>query len=90
VTGDGPGIMAKTDASGHFQLAVPPGRVTLRAMFDGFRSFSREFTAECRRAAVPGSRRRTVGARPVIGRRIVGRPASGPQRRDQTATEHIG
>ncbi|TMQ04185.1 MAG: TonB-dependent receptor [Deltaproteobacteria bacterium] len=46
VTVEGTGIMAKTDASGHFQLAVPPGRVTLHATFDGFRSFSREIRAE--------------------------------------------
>jgi iron complex outermembrane recepter protein len=46
VTVDGTNISAKTDASGRFQLAVPPGPITLHATFDGFRSATRDITAE--------------------------------------------
>jgi iron complex outermembrane recepter protein len=46
VTVEGTSITAKTDASGRFQLTVPPGRVTLHATFDGFRSVNKEVTAE--------------------------------------------
>lgn len=46
VTVEGTSIHAKTDASGRFQFSVPPGRITLHATFDGFRSAAKEVTAE--------------------------------------------
>ena len=46
VTIAGTSITAKTDASGRFQLTVPPGRITLHAAFDGFRSAEKVVTAE--------------------------------------------
>ncbi|MGH9884571.1 MAG: carboxypeptidase regulatory-like domain-containing protein, partial [bacterium] len=50
ITVEGTGIVARTDASGRFQLTVPPGRITLRATFDGFRSAERQLTAESGKA----------------------------------------
>ena len=46
ITVEGTDISAKTDAQGRFQLTVPPGRITLRVAFDGFRSAERQVTAE--------------------------------------------
>ena len=46
VTVEGTGITAKTDAAGRFQFTVPPGRLTLHATFDGFRSASKDVTVE--------------------------------------------
>jgi iron complex outermembrane recepter protein len=44
VTIEGTDISATTDEAGRFQLAAPPGRVTLRADFTGFRSVQKEVT----------------------------------------------
>ena len=44
VTVEGTNISATTDESGHFQLSAPPGRITLRADFSGFRSVSKPVT----------------------------------------------
>ena len=44
VTVEGTNISATTDEAGHFQLSAPPGRITLRADFSGFRSVSRPLT----------------------------------------------
>ncbi|HMG57774.1 MAG TPA: TonB-dependent receptor plug domain-containing protein, partial [Kofleriaceae bacterium] len=44
VTIDGTDITTTTDESGHFQLNAPPGPVTLRADFSGFRSAERSVT----------------------------------------------
>ena len=44
VTIEGTNLSATTDESGHFQINAPPGRVTLRADFSGFRSVQRSVT----------------------------------------------
>jgi iron complex outermembrane recepter protein len=44
VTIEGTNITATTDETGRFQLAAPPGRVTLRADFSGFRSVQKQVT----------------------------------------------
>ena len=46
VTVEGTSIRAKTDASGRFEVAVPPGRITLHVAFDGFRSTDKVVTVE--------------------------------------------
>jgi iron complex outermembrane receptor protein len=46
VTVEGTDVKVRTDATGRFQLTVPPGRITLHATFDGFRSTEKEVTAE--------------------------------------------
>jgi iron complex outermembrane receptor protein len=44
VTIEGTNISTTTDEAGHFELAAPPGRVTLRADFTGFRSVQKQVT----------------------------------------------
>jgi len=44
VTVEGTTITATSDESGRFQLAAPPGKITLRADFNGFRSVQRQVT----------------------------------------------
>jgi hypothetical protein len=44
VTVEGTNITATTDEAGRFQLSAPPGRVTLRADFSGFRSVQKQVT----------------------------------------------
>ena len=51
VTVEGTNITATTDESGHFQLSAPPGRVTLRADFSGFRSVSKPVTISAGKVA---------------------------------------
>lgn len=44
ITIEGTTITATSDESGRFQLAAPPGRLTLRADFTGFRSVQKQIT----------------------------------------------
>lgn len=44
VTIEGTNISTTTDEAGRFQLSAPPGRVTLRADFSGFRSVQKQVT----------------------------------------------
>jgi len=44
VTVEGTTITATSDETGHFTLNVPPGRITLRADFSGFRSAQKQLT----------------------------------------------
>ena len=44
VTVEGTDITATTDDAGRFQLSAPPGRITLRADFGGFRSTQKQLT----------------------------------------------
>jgi iron complex outermembrane receptor protein len=46
VTVEGTKLAAKTDATGRFQLNVPPGHIKLRATFDGFRTATKQVTVE--------------------------------------------
>jgi len=51
VTVEGTNIRATTDEAGRFTLNAPPGRLTLRADFGGFRSVQKEVTASAGRSA---------------------------------------
>ena len=51
VTVEGTNIKATTDEAGRFTLNAPPGRLTLRADFGGFRSVQKEVTASAGRTA---------------------------------------
>jgi iron complex outermembrane recepter protein len=51
VTVEGTTISAVTDEAGHFTLNAPPGRVTLRADFTGFRSIQRQLTVSAGKSA---------------------------------------
>jgi iron complex outermembrane recepter protein len=44
VTIEGTTITATSDESGRFQIAAPPGKITLRADFNGFRSVQKSLT----------------------------------------------
>ena len=44
VTIEGTTISATSDEAGHFTLNAPPGRITLRADFNGFRSIQKQLT----------------------------------------------
>lgn len=51
VTIEGTNITTVTDESGHFQLAAPPGKITLRADFSGFRSVQKSVTVSVGKTA---------------------------------------
>jgi iron complex outermembrane receptor protein len=51
VTVEGTDISATTDESGRFTLNAPPGRLTLRADFGGFRSIEKQLTISAGRSA---------------------------------------
>jgi iron complex outermembrane receptor protein len=51
VTVEGTTISATSDEAGHFTLNAPPGRVTLRADFSGFRSVQKQLTVSSGKAA---------------------------------------
>lgn len=51
VTVEGTTITATSDEAGHFTLNVPPGRITLRADFSGFRSVQKQMTVTPGKAA---------------------------------------
>jgi iron complex outermembrane receptor protein len=51
VTIEGTNITATTDESGHFQMSAPPGRVTVRADFSGFRSVQKQVTISAGKTA---------------------------------------
>jgi iron complex outermembrane recepter protein len=44
ITVEGTTITATSDESGRFQIAAPPGKITLRADFNGFRSVQKSLT----------------------------------------------
>jgi len=51
VTVEGTNISATTDDAGRFTLTAPPGRLTLRADFSGFRSIEKQLTVSAGRSA---------------------------------------
>jgi iron complex outermembrane receptor protein len=51
VTVEGTNITATTDEAGRFQLSAPPGRITLRADFSGFRSVQKQLTVSADKPA---------------------------------------
>ena len=51
VTVENTNISATTDEAGRFTISVPPGRVTIRADFNGFRSIEKEVTVSAGKAA---------------------------------------
>ena len=51
VTVEGTDISATTDEAGRFTLNAPPGRLTLRADFGGFRSIEKQMTVSAGRSA---------------------------------------
>ncbi|MBC7974981.1 MAG: TonB-dependent receptor [Myxococcales bacterium] len=51
VTVEGTDITATTDESGRFSITAPPGRITLRADFSGFRSTSKQVTVSTGKTA---------------------------------------
>jgi len=51
VTIEGTTISATTDEAGRFSLTAPPGRVTLRADFTGFRSIQKQVTVAVNKTA---------------------------------------
>jgi iron complex outermembrane receptor protein len=51
VTIEGTNITATSDESGRFQIAAPPGRLTLRADFNGFRSVQKSLTVSAGKPA---------------------------------------
>ncbi|MGH9885897.1 MAG: TonB-dependent receptor, partial [bacterium] len=51
VTVEGTTITATSDEAGRFQLQAPPGRITLRADFNGFRSVQKQITVSAGKPA---------------------------------------
>ena len=51
VTVEGTNITTTTDDAGRFQLSAPPGRITIRADFSGFRSLEKQVTVTAGKAA---------------------------------------
>ena len=51
VTVEGTNITATTDEAGRFSISAPPGRVTLRADFSGFRSVQKQVTVSSGKTA---------------------------------------
>ena len=51
ITIEGTSITATSDEQGRFQIAAPPGRITLRADFNGFRSVERSLTVSAGKPA---------------------------------------
>src|SRR6185369_10260106 len=51
VTVEGTNITATTDEAGRFSIAAPPGRITLRADFSGFRSVQKQVTVSTGKTA---------------------------------------
>jgi iron complex outermembrane receptor protein len=51
VTVEGTNITATTDEAGRFSISAPPGRITLRADFSGFRSVQKQVTVSLGKTA---------------------------------------
>src|SRR5262249_45725545 len=51
ITIEGTTITATSDESGRFQIAAPPGKITLRADFNGFRSVQKQLTVSAGKTA---------------------------------------